>query len=100
MLAFRRAERRLAMKHDHPFLVEVVRVVGPQLVARRDLGHRCADQFTADPLPDERGPDAPPVAVSRPVPLVVLEVESVHQRTVTNSSSSAVYGRRRSATGG
>lgn len=38
MLTFRRAERRLAAKHDHP-LIQVARVVGPEPVARLDLGH-------------------------------------------------------------
>src|SRR5918992_2312046 len=43
LLAFVRAQRRLPAEHHHPFLVQVVRVVRPELVARLDLGHRRAD---------------------------------------------------------
>ena len=39
LLTFGCAQRRLAAEHDHPFLVQVVRVVGPEPVARLDLGH-------------------------------------------------------------
>ena len=43
VLALGRAQRRLAAEHDHPFLVQVVRVVGPELVAGLDLGQGRAD---------------------------------------------------------
>ena len=78
MLAFRRAQRRLAAEHDHPLLVQVVRVVGPEPAARLDLGHGRADQLTADALADKRGLDAPALAVPRPIPLVAVEVERLH----------------------
>ena len=39
MVTFGRAQRRLAAEHDHPFLVQVVGVVRPDLAARFDLGH-------------------------------------------------------------
>jgi len=32
LLAFGRTQRRLAAEHDHPFLVQVMRVVGPELL--------------------------------------------------------------------
>src|SRR5688500_20412490 len=78
LLTFGRAQRRLAAEHDHPLLVQVVRVVGPELVARLDLGHGRADQLAADALADERAPGAPALAVPRPVPLVAAEVEELH----------------------
>ena len=43
LLTFGRAQRRLAAEHDHPFLVQVVRVVRPEPAARLDLGHGRAD---------------------------------------------------------
>ena len=82
MLTFGRAQRRLAAEHDHPFLVQVVRVVGPELAARLDLGHGRADQLTADALADERALGAPALAVPRPVPLVAVEVESLHSASL------------------
>src|SRR5918999_3826301 len=78
LLTFGRAQRRPAPEHDHPFLVQVVRVVGPEPAARLDLGHRRADQLAADVLADERALRAPALAVPRPVPLVAVEVESLH----------------------
>src|SRR6476469_4710771 len=73
-----RAQRRLAAEHDHPFLVQVVGVVGPELVARLDLGHGRADELTADALANKRALDAPALAVPRAIPLVAVEVESLH----------------------
>src|SRR4029079_9771439 len=78
LLALRGAERGLAAKHDHPLLVEVMRVVGPEPAARLDLRHGRADQLTADPLSDERAATAPALAVPRRVPLIALEVEGLH----------------------
>src|SRR5919106_589389 len=43
MFPFGRAQRRLAAEHDHPVLIPVVRVVGPEPAARLDLGHGRAD---------------------------------------------------------
>ena len=86
-----RTERRLASKHDHPFLVQVMRVVGPKLVARLDLGHGRADQLPADALPDKHGLDAPALAVSRPIPLVTVEVEGFHSRNASNLRRREVY---------
>src|SRR5580765_4702943 len=84
-LTFGRAQRRLAAEHDHPFLVQVVRVVGPELVARLDLGHGRADELTPDALGDKRALDAPALAVPRPIPLVAVEVESLHSIMVATS---------------
>src|SRR4029079_867527 len=78
LFALRRAQRRLAPEHEHPFLVQVVRVVGPEPVARLDFGHGRADQLTADALAHERALDAPALAIPRPVPVVAVEVESLH----------------------
>src|SRR5215471_8274205 len=78
LLTFGRAERRLAAEHDHPFLVQVVRVVRPKLAAGLDLGHGRADQLAADALTDKDTLDAPAFAVSRSVPLVGIEVETLH----------------------
>src|SRR6185312_10865638 len=78
-LTFGRAQSRLAAEHDHPFLVQVVRVVGPELVAGVDLGHRRADELAADVLTVERASGAPALAVPRPVPLVAVEVEDLHR---------------------
>src|SRR5688500_1861119 len=85
VLTFGGAQRRLAAERDHPFLVQVVRVVGPELVARLDLGHGRADQLTADPLADKRAPGAPALAVPRPIPLVAVEVENLHSANVPQS---------------
>src|SRR6476620_6778714 len=78
-LTFGCAQRRLAAEHDHPFLVQVVRVVRPELGARLDLGHGRPDELTADALADKRPLDAPVLAVPRPIPLVAVEVESLHR---------------------
>src|SRR5687767_2856948 len=78
LLTFGRAQRRLAADNDRPFLVQVVRVVGPELGAGLDLGHGGADQLATDALADEHAFDAPAIAVPRPVPLVAVEVESLH----------------------
>src|SRR6478736_2197770 len=78
VLAFGRAQRRLADKHDHPLLVQVVRVIRPELAPGLDLGQGRADQLTADPLTDQRRLDPPAFAVSAPVPLVTVEVERLH----------------------
>src|SRR5688500_18724841 len=83
LLTFGRAQRRLAAERDHPFLVQVVRVVGPELVAGLDLGHGRADQLTADALADKCAPGAPALAVPRPIPLVAVEVESLHSVNVS-----------------
>src|SRR5512134_1562571 len=77
LLTFGRAQRRLAAERDHPFLVQIVRVVGPELVARLDLGHGRADELTADALADERALGAPALAVPRRIPLVAVEVENL-----------------------
>src|SRR5712691_9675022 len=63
MLPFGSAQRGLATEHDHPFLVQVVRVVGPEPATRLDLGHGGADQLTADALADKRPLDAPALAL-------------------------------------
>src|SRR4029453_1203437 len=78
LLAFGSTQRRLAAKHDHPFLVQVMRVVRPELAARLALGHGRADQLTADVLADDRALGAPALTVPRPVPLVRVEVEGLH----------------------
>src|SRR6476659_775870 len=83
LLAFGRAQRGLAAEHDHPFLVEVVRVVRPEPAARLDLGHGRADQLTADAFADEHASDAPALAIPRPVPLVAVEVEGLHSVNVS-----------------
>src|SRR5215203_2026478 len=86
LLTFGRAQRRLSAEHDHPFLVQVVRVVGPELVARLDLGHGRADELAADALADKRALDAPALTISRSVPLVLVavEVEGLHSVNVSN----------------
>jgi hypothetical protein len=89
LLTFGRAQRRLAAEHEHPLLVQVMRVVGPEPAARLDLGHGRADQLTADALADERALDAPTLAVSRPVPLVAVEVESLHSANRTSSQGTS-----------
>src|SRR3954465_8619237 len=81
VLAFGCAERRFAAEHDHPLLVQVMRVIRPEPVATRCLGHGCADQLAADALPADRGADAPAVAIPRPIPLVTVEVEGLHAAT-------------------
>jgi hypothetical protein len=53
LFALGRAEHRLAGQHDHPLLVRVVRGIRPELVARLDLGHACADQLAADVVADK-----------------------------------------------
>src|SRR5918999_1648197 len=78
LLTFGRAQRRLAAEHDHPLLVQVVRVVRPELVAGPDLGYGRADELTADALADKRALAAPALAVPRRVPLVAVEVEALH----------------------
>src|SRR6186997_3162849 len=78
LLTLGRAQRRLAAEHDHPFLVQVVRVVRPELAARLDFGHGRADELTADALADQGSPGAPAVAVSRSIPLVAVEAEGLH----------------------
>jgi hypothetical protein len=75
LLTFGRAQRRLAAERDHSFLVQVVRVVGPEPVARLDLGPGRADQLTADALADKHALGAPALAISRSVPLVFVAVE-------------------------
>src|SRR5918999_4630032 len=83
VLTVGRTQRRLAAKHDHPFLVQVVRVVGPELAAGLDLGQGRADQLTADPLTDKCPFAAPAFAVSRSIPIVAVKVESPHWVNVT-----------------
>jgi hypothetical protein len=78
LLTFGRALRRLAAERDHPFLVQVVHVVRPELAARLDHGHGRADELSADALADKRALAAPALALPRPVPLVAVEVESLH----------------------
>src|SRR5215216_4317866 len=78
LLTFGRPKGRLAPEHDHPLLVRVVRVVGPELVAGLHLGHARADQLTADLVADERLLDLPTLAVPRFVPLVTKEIEDLH----------------------
>src|SRR4029450_1560641 len=90
MLTFGRTERRLAAEHDHPFFVQVVRVVRPEPAARLDFGHGRADQLTADAFADTHTFAAPALAVPRHIPLVAVEVESLHSVKASNQSSLCV----------
>src|SRR6478609_7083750 len=90
MLAFGRTERLLAAEHDHPFFVQVVRVVGPEPAARLDFGHGRADQLTADAFADAHTFAAPALAVPRQIPLVTVEVEGLHSVNASNQSSPCV----------
>src|SRR5580765_2092746 len=90
MLTFGRTERRLAAEHDHPFFIQVMRVVRPEPAARLDFGHGRADQFTADAFADTHTFAAPAVAVPRHIPLVTIEVESLHSVNASNQSSLCV----------
>ena len=77
MLAFGRAQRRLAAEHDHPFLVQVVRVEG-QSPLPGSTSDMVAPMNSPPTLADKRALDAPALAVPRPVPFVAVEVESLH----------------------
>src|SRR4030095_5108641 len=90
MLTFGRTERRLAAEHDHPFFVQVVRVVRPEPAARLDFGHGRADQLTADAVADTHTFAAPALAVPRHIPLVAVEVESLHSVKASNQSGLCV----------
>src|SRR4029450_2916700 len=90
MLTFGRTERRLAGEHDHPFFVQVVPVVRPEPAARLDFGNGRADQHTADAFADTHTFAAPALAVPRPIPLVAVEVESLHSVRASNQSSLCV----------
>src|ERR1700741_1760233 len=61
-----------------------MRVIRPEPVAGLDLGHGGADELAADALPDERGADSPSVAISRPIPVVIVEVEGLHSVNITS----------------
>src|ERR1700756_405315 len=61
-----------------------MRVIRPEPVAGLDLGHGGADELAADALPDERGVDSPSVAISRPIPVVTVEVEGLHSVNITS----------------
>src|SRR4029453_17494870 len=87
MLTLGRTERRLAAEHDHPFFVQVVRVVRPQPAARLDFGHGRADQLTADAFADTHTLAPPALTVPRHIPLVAVEVESLHSVNASNQSS-------------
>src|SRR5436190_18695336 len=90
MLTLGRTERRLAAESDHPFFVQVVRVVRPEPAARLDFGHGRADQLTADAFADTHTFAAPALAVPRQIPLVAVEVESLHSVNASNQSSLCV----------
>src|SRR6186997_1147024 len=90
MLTFGRTERRLAPEHDHPFFVQVVRVVRPEPAAWLDFGHGRADQLTADAFADTHTFAAPALAVPRHIPPVAVEVESLHSVNASNQSSLCV----------
>src|ERR1043166_6236569 len=70
---------RAAREHDQPFLAADLLVVGPGLLARRELVDTAAQIFRAEPAAD--GGDAMPVAVALvlvvPVDLAA-EVEDLH----------------------
>src|SRR6185436_7695973 len=91
-LTFGRAQRRLAAEHDHPFLVQVMRVVRPELAARLELGHGRADQLTADALTDVRALDAPALPVARPIPLVAVEIERLHHVNAATAPEKCRHG--------
>src|SRR4029077_13900193 len=78
LLALVRAQRRLAAEDDRPFLVRVVGVKWPLLVARLDLVHARADQLGVGVGADPSVLEAPALALFRAIPLVCVEIEDLH----------------------
>src|SRR5437867_10335346 len=78
VLALARAQRRLAAEDDRPFLVRVVGVKWPLLVTRLDLVHARADQPGVRVPADPGVLEAPALALFRAIPLVCIEIESLH----------------------